>query len=239
MGGSEEAMPSIPVRSTVLTLLGLLILGACGRKEATSPAGGKFVIENLGVRFGPWDGSTNRAGDFLFVRNEQKVFLEFGARVAAAEGGFKELPTFEYRIRPDAWVVAIAEGKITRLVYQDDTADYEFTATSESDPDFEVGYDHVLNIRVEANQVVHAGDTLGQPGTWSAGLGRFEIMINNTRTRHSYCPFCYFDTSKSEVAAGQVLQLMRDWERFKNDTTLYDERSHSFPGCRMNSMVTY
>ena len=232
-------MPPITIRYASPALLCLLVFGACGRKEATSPGKGAFVIENLGVRFEPWDPSTNRAGDFLFVPNQQKVFLEFGARVAAAEGGFKELPTFEYRVRRDAWVVAIAEGKITRLVYQEDTRDYEFSVTSNSDPDFEVGYDHVLNIRVEANQVVNAGDTLGQPGTWRAGLGRFEIMINNTRTRLSYCPFCYFDTSKSEAARSQVLRLMRDWEEFKNDTTLYDERSHSFPGCRMNSMVTY
>jgi hypothetical protein len=216
-----------------------LAISACGRKEATSPGKGVFVIENLGVRFGPWDQSTNRAGDFIFLPNEQKVFLEFGCRVAAAEGGFKELPTFEYRIRRDAWVVAIAEGRITRLVYQDDTADYEFTVTSNADPDFEVGYDHVLNLKVGVNQNIHPGDTLGQAGTWSNDLGRFEIMVNNSKTRLSYCPFCYFDTSTVEAARGQVLQLMRDWERFKNDTTIYDERNQSFPGCRMNSMVTY
>ncbi len=227
------------IRSAGPALLCFLVLGACGRKEATSPGKGTFVIENLGVRFGSWDPSTNRAGDFLFVPNQEKVFLEFGARVAAAEGGFKELPTFEYRVRRNAWVVAIAEGRITRLVYQDDTADYEFTVTSNSDADFEVGYDHILNLRIGLNQSIHPGDTLGQAGTWSDELGRFEIMINNNRTRLSYCPFCYFDTSKAEAAAGQVLQFMRDWERFKNDTTIYDERNHTFPGCRMNSMVTY
>jgi hypothetical protein len=220
-------------------LLCLLVIGACGRKQATTPGKGAFVIENLGVRFGPWNPATNRAGDFLFIPNQHKIFLEFGAVVASAGGGFKELPTFEYRVRKDAWIVAIAEGRITRLVFQPDTRDNEFSATSESDPDFEVGYDHVLNLRVRMNQSIHPGDTLGQPGTWSDDLGRFEIMINNNRTRLSYCPFCYFDTSKAESARGQVLQLMRDWEKFMNDTTIYDEREQSLPGCRMNSMVTY
>jgi hypothetical protein len=220
-------------------LLCLFVIIACGRKEATSPGTGAFVIENLGVRFGPWDPSTNRAGDFLFVSNQEKVFLEFGAVVASSEGGFKELPTFEYRVRKDAWIVAIAEGKITRLVYQADTGDYEFSATSESNPDFEVGYDHVINLRIGSNQRIHPGDTLGQAGTWSGDLGRFEIMINNNKTRLSYCPFCYFDSVKTAAVTGQVLRLMRDWEMFKHDTTIYDERSHTYPGCRMNSMVTY
>jgi hypothetical protein len=220
-------------------LLCLLAVGACGRKEATGPGKGAFVIENLGVRFGPWNPATNRAGDFLFVLNQQKVFLEFGAVVSSGGGGFKELPTFEYRVRKDAWIVAIAEGKVTRLVYQPDTRDYEFSATSESDQDFEVGYDHILNLRVVMNQSIHPGDTLGQAGTWNEDLGRFEIMINNNKTRLSYCPFSYFDTSKAEAVTGQVLQLMRDWEKFKNDTTIYDEREQTLPGCRMNSMVTY
>jgi hypothetical protein len=220
-------------------LLCLLVIGACGRKDAASPVKGTFVIENLGVRFGPWNHSTNQAGDFHFLPNEQKVFLEFGARVADAGGGFKELPTFEYRLRKDAWIVAIAEGRITRLAYQPDTRDYEFAATSESDQDFEVGYDHVLNLRVGLHQSIDPGDTLGQAGTWNADLGRFEIMINNNKTRLSYCPFCCFDTSKAEAVMGQVLQFMRDWEEFKGDTTIYDERSHTFAGCRMNSMATY
>ena len=226
-------------RSADCALLCLLVFSACARKEATSPSTGAFVIENLGVRFSAWDPSTNRAGDFIFVPNQQKVFLEFGARVAAAEGGFKELPTFEYRVSKDAWVVAIAEGRITRLVYQEDTRDYEFTATSNLDPDFEVGYDHVLNLRIGLNRNVNPGDTLGQPGTWNDDLGRSEIMVNNRKTRLSYCPFCFFNPATAEAARGQVLQFIRDWERFKNDTTLYDERNHVFPGCRMDSMVTY
>jgi hypothetical protein len=220
-------------------LLCLFVLSTCGRKEPTSPRTGSFVVENLGVRFGPWDRGTNRAGDFIFIPDQEKVFLEFGARVAAAEGGFKELPTFEYRIRKDAWVVAIAGGRITRLVYQEDTRDYEFSATSNLDPDFEVGYDHVRNLRIGMNQDVNPGDTLGQPGTWNADLGRFEIMINNRKTGLSYCPFRFFNQSTARAEQDRVLQFMMDWERFKGDTTLYDERNQVPPGCLMDSMATY
>jgi hypothetical protein len=210
-----------------------------GSTDPDPPESRAFVVENLGVQFGPWDPATNRAGDFLFLANHQKVFLEFGARVGDGQGGTKELPTFEYRIRKDAWVTAIADGRIARAVYQADTRDWEFTSASTADPDFQVGYDHVTDPWIQDGDTVAAGDTLGRPGTWDAELGRFEIMINNGRTGLSYCPFCFFDSTKVETVRNLVLHHMRDWESFKGDTTIWDERRQPFPGCRMESMVTY
>jgi hypothetical protein len=199
----------------------------------------EFRIMNLGVRFGEWDRSTNRAGDFLFVPNVTKVFLEFGARVSNGTGGFKELPTFEYRIVKDAWVTAVAEGRVVRFVYQEDTRDYEFFVRSIEDPDFGVGYDHVIDPRVGADSRVSPGDTLGHPGTWDATLGRFEIMINRESDRRSYCPFVFFDPLTAPEFEGRVRRFITDWETFKNDTSVYNGITEAQAGCGMESMLTY
>lgn len=219
----------------------ILLLIMCECKQSTKNDNNKepLVIKNLGVTFGPWNRTTNRAGDFLFLANEQKVFLEFGAIVSTGGSGTKELPTFEYRIRKDASVYAIADGKVNRFVYQEDTQDYEIAAEYTHNSDWAIGYDHVKNPRVKMGDKIAAGDTLGNPGTWNADLGRFEIMINNYATGLSYCPFCNFDSTKAAFYQQQVLQQMLDWEAFKRDTTIFDEKSHVFPGCRMESMVSY
>jgi len=224
-----------------LFLLFILFLAADCRKKGTDAdvKTGTFVIRNLGVVFGPWNKSTNRAGDFLFRAGEQKVFLEFGAKVADAGGGTKELPTFEYRIDRNALVTAIAEAKITRFMYQGDTKDFEIGTRSTVDPDWEIGYDHVTNPRVALDGTVSPGTVLGNPGTWNADLGRFEIMINNTPQGLSYCPFCVFDPDSAAVYEAKVLRFMTDWETFKKDTAIYEERRHAFPGCRYQSMKSY
>jgi hypothetical protein len=215
-----------------------LASNGCAPRESDVPAA-DFVISNLGVTFGPWDPVTNTAGDFVFLVRERKLFLEFGAVVSAEGGGTKELPTFEYRLRRDALVRAIADGRVIRAVFQEETGDYEFLMESTQDPSFQVGYDHVLNPTVSLGDIVRAGDVLGNPGTWSAQLGRFEIMINNTETGLSYCPFSFFDPAfKGQYQQG-VSVFIADWETFKGDPDIYDEENHVCPGCRYESMVTY
>jgi|GEM_PF-1670639 len=196
-------------------------------------------VKNLGVSFAPWNPATNRAGDFLFLADQSKVFLEFGAIVGAGDGTTKELPTFEYRIDKDAWVFAIADGIVNRFVYQPDTDDYEIGMRSADNSSWDIGYDHVKNPRVKLRDRVASGDTLGHPGTWSGALGRFEIMINNNDNGLSYCPFCVFDETRIAEYQQAVLRLMQDWEAFKGDTTIYDEEKHVQPGCRMETMKSY
>jgi hypothetical protein len=224
---------------TFFSIVLLSLFFSCKQRNTVEDTAGIFTVHNLGITFGSWDVQTGRAGDFVFLQSESKVFLVLGAVVADGQGGTKELPTFEYRIRKDARVFAIAEGRVTRLVYQQATQDWELSMRSQENPAFEVGYDHVKNPQVDVGDTVNPGDSLGNPGTWSANLGRFEIMINNTETGLSYCPFCFFDPNSSDVYQNKVLQLMSDWEVFKNDASLYDENNHVYPGCRMSSMVSY
>jgi len=210
----------------------LALLAGC---DATK---GDFIITNLGVNFGPYDPATDKAGDFVFTMSANKVFLEFGAQVSSPDG-VKELPTFEYRIDPKAHVMAITEGEIVRMVYQDETDDYEIGARSTKDPEFYVGYDHIKSPTVKMGDKLVSGQVLGNPGTWDATYGRFEIMINNDAKGLSYCPFVFFDPALLAEYQQKVSQLMQDWEAYKSDANIYDEDGHVSPGCRYESMGTY
>lgn len=198
-----------------------------------------FVIENLGVTFGPWNRGTNFAGDFYFRHDFQKVFSEFGAQVLDPDWNIKELPTIDYIIRADASIFSIAEGEVVGIAYQEETNDYEFSIQSLNDPSFFVVYDHLVNLKIALGDRVQPGDTLGNPRPFSPEIGSVEIMINNWDTKLSYCPFCFFSEEKVEDYKQQVSQLMRDWEEFKGDTTIYDEENHFIPGCRYESMISY
>lgn len=211
----------------------------CKKDQAVNPQKEPFVIKNLGVTFGPWDAKTGRAGDFIFSKYTGKPFLEFGAVVGTGTGGTKALPTFEYYLRKDAYVFAIADGKVVRFIFREDTKDYGFGAVSTKDGDFEVCYDHILNPRVGEGDIITVGDTLGNPGNWSPHLGRFEIMVNNSRTKYSYCPFLFFDAELIDEYLNKVNQLILDYEIYRADTTIYDEKNHTFTGCIIDSMLSY
>ena len=232
-------------RSRLLFPIGVILASAmflfttCPKDQAADEQPEPFFISNLGVTFAPWNPTDNTAGDFLFVPTMQKIFLEFGAVVGDGQGGTKALPTFEYYLKKDAEVFAIAAGEVARFVYQEDTEDWEIGVSFAPGSGWYIGYDHILSPTVGMGDRVQAGDILGNPGTWNAQVGRFEIMINNDATGYSYCPFHVFDPALAEEYRGKVLQLMQDWEAYKGNPNIYDEAAHSHAGCTVDSMETY
>ncbi len=224
----------------MLILFCLLFIVSCKKKiTETNQEPSPFYIYNLGVTFGLYNPATGRAGDFIFLASENKVFLEFGVEVGNSQGGTKQLPTFEYRLDKEAYVFAIAPCRVNRFIYQQETQDWEIGTESTVNHDWEIGYDHVKNPRVGMGDILAPGDTLGNPGSWSGLLGRFEIMINNKPEGRSYCPFCCFYPDSAEVYKIKVELHMQDWETFKHDTSLFDQSAMVHPGCLMESMVTY
>jgi hypothetical protein len=194
----------------------------------------EFTLHNLGVDFEPWDPATNRAGDFLFRNGESRVFVEFGAIVETEGGGTREFPALEYRVDRNAAVRAVAEGRISGLIFMEDTQDYVIMLRSDVDPQVEVRYIHVKDPRVSEGDAVSPGTVLGAPGAWSKDLGRFRIMI--IKMAKSCCPLCFLDPDSADVYKAKVSRLMADWESFKNDATIYDETDQALPGCRIQEL---
>jgi hypothetical protein len=206
---------------------------------STEPEIEPFVIENPGVRFGPYDAETGYAGDFVFSDHWQKVFGEFGARVRDYEGNMKELPNVSYIVKENTPVKSICRGKVNSIYYQEESEDYEISVRSGADPSFEVFYDHVVDLQVKLDDRVQAGDILAHPRVFYPGLGSFEIQINNTETKRSYCPYQYLSEDKYEEFRLQIDRLIEEWEALKGDSTIYDEENWPMPGCRCESMLSY
>lgn len=195
------------------------------------------VIKNLMVEFGRYDPATGRAGAFLFDANQDKVFLEFGARVMGPDGE-KTLPTFEYRTAEGATVYAAADGYVTMVEYQADTADYEIIASPvKENSAWLVSYDHVKGVNLAVGDFISAGQTLGTVGSFGSGMGRTELMIRKHTESKDYCPFSLFSSSLIEEYKQKVRDLIVDWESFKGNTSIYDESRDIYPGCPYETLI--
>jgi len=194
------------------------------------------VLKNLGVDFEAYNNETGRAGAFIFLKNEDKVFLEFGAEVSG-ENGVKKLPTFEYIVAKDSNVYAIGEGIVTNIEYQDETQDYEIIIKPCIFSIWLIIIDHVLNLTISIGDKVVAGMIIGKPGTYTSLCGRVEIQIYNMETNLNYAPFKLFDPTLRDEYEQKVWQLMDDWETFKNNISIYDQDSMIYAGCLYETMV--
>ena len=231
-------------RQRILFITGFLLVmlfSVCEKKGTDpEPEGSRpFVIENLGVRFGPWNRDTNLAGDFYFTSSLTRIMNAFGTEALDPQGNIKILPTMDFYISEDAPVLAVSEGKVVRLVYQEENNDYEFSIQSLNDPDFDIVYDHLTDLEIGLEDSVQPGDTLGHPRPLYGQIGFVEIMVNNSETGLSYCPFVFFNQETRPLYIQKVTQLMEDWETFKGDTTIYNQQNHIISGCRIESIVTY
>ena len=197
------------------------------------------VLKNLGVSFEPWDKNTNKAGAFVFLQTEDKVFLEYGVEVGSSEGGTKILPTFEYRVAKDADVFAAIDGIVTQVTYKESTQDNSILIQPDIGSQWFLGHDHVSSPKVSRGDRVNAGDILGKAGTFSGDLGRTEIMFwrSSTDSSATYCPFKYFDPQLLSEYQQKIARHMKDWEEFKGNPNIYSEEKHIFPGCVYESLI--
>ncbi len=183
------------------------------------------VVKNLIVNFKRYSSTTDRAGAFDFASgyNEDKLFYEFGAVVPTGSGGYKMLPTFEYRTGPNARVYSPVNGTIQSAVFQNSTNDYELIINKYEGNDVQVYIDHVKSLQVSEGDEVKAGDFIGRAGTWTSSLGRVELMVASSEGYE--CPFNYFDPDLKDEYEDKILQHMEDWEDYKGDNSIYDEDS--------------
>ncbi len=213
----------------------IMLISACAEHDENQ--GGDVdreppVLKNLIVSFEDYDPATQTAGDFIFQSNYNKMFLEFGAVVQGPDGP-KILPTFEYILDENAQVLAPCDGLITRLYFRDDSQDYSMIIKNQENSTWFVNLDHIKNITVQEGDRLTAREVIGNPGNWNnaPGLGRVELSVINDEERRNYCPFYVFDPALKSIYEAKVLQLMTDWETFKNDLTIYDQENMAAPAC--------
>ena len=181
----------------IVLFLGLfaisIIIVAC-EDDASDPATAvPPVFSNTPVYMeGPYDSSDLTYGDIKMVA---PVITPFGA----ALDPYHLSPAIEYFTRPDAPVLAVTTGVVeTILANPPEEADYQIWVRCLPGSDYKVIYDHVLNptAYILQNVLVEPGDTMGLAGTWSAGMRRTELQINNDAgdEERAYCPLNFGDS---------------------------------------------
>jgi hypothetical protein len=140
---------------------------------------------------GPYDAMNGVYGDIKF---SPPVIVPFGTSL----GGTLLSPAIQYYTVPNAPVRAVTAGIVDSIVaYTDGSGDYQVRVVCTPGTDYEVIYDHVLDVAVLQASAVAAGDTIGRAGTWNGQMRRTALQVNagqgnNTR---AYCPLNYGDTS--------------------------------------------
>lgn len=216
-----------------------------GTPEPTSPVVSSSVkIKHLGVNLGPYDPATNRAGDFVFTRENMSfslLFFNFGFIVPANSVGPEKInpqPTF---ILPMGTKVrALIDGEVANVtkLYSND---YSVMLKGEgSDLIFEL--EHVINVIVQVGDRVRAGDIVAEVSGYDAhnyaGMGLVEIgILRGGVTATHLCPFDYLDDSIREATLQNITAMQRAWETYRGDTTLYDESKVVVPGCYRRTPV--
>jgi len=228
-----------PSMRRILIALTLIVFATSCSGSGSSSGGGSNippVLKNLIVAFGAYDAATGKAGDFVFLASQSKVFDEFGVVVPNEGGNPVTLPTFEYKVDPNAQVVSPIDGIVTQVDYQEDQDDFSLILLPDADSNWFVNIDHVRNVMVSVGDTVTAGQQVGTSGTWTDELGRVELMVVQDNTTY-YCPFDVFDTALKAEYEEKVTLLMNEWEDFKGDTTIYDQGAMVAPGCITSTLT--
>ncbi len=148
---------------------------------------------------GPYNPADSTFGDIKMV---EPVVIPFGAPLDQ----YRLSPAIEYYTRPEAPVLAVTRGLVEIISSNlPEWNDYEIRVTSLPGSDYQVIYDHVIDLFVLENAVVEPGDTLGRAGSWTDKVSRTELQINygEGSNERAYCPLAFGDSAF--VAAHQKL----------------------------------
>ncbi len=219
--------------------------GGSGGSGAEPPASA-VKIKHLGVNLGPYDATTNRAGDFMFTRENMSfnlLFFNFGFVVPANSVGPEKVnpqPTF---ILPMGTKVhALIDGEVVSItkLYSNDYS--VMLKGPGSDLIFEL--EHVINVTVAVGDQVRAGDVVAEVSGYDAhnyaGMGLVEIGILNAvggGTPTHLCPFDYLDESIRATTLQNISALQQAWETYRGDSNLYDQAAEVIAGCYRRTPV--
>jgi hypothetical protein len=225
-----------------LSLNGIGSGGSGGATPGTEPkepvVSSAVKIKHLGVNLAPYDITTNRAGDFMFTRENMTfnlLFFNFGYVIPAnSVGPEKGNPQPTFILPLGTKVRALIDGQVVRVskLYSND---YSVMLQGQgSDLIFEL--EHVINVVVKEGDRVLAGDVVAEVSDYAAhnyaGMGLVEIgVLRGGTTPTHLCPFDYLDESIREATLNNITALQQAWEVYRGDSGLYYEAGEVVTGC--------
>lgn len=198
-------------------------------------------IKNIGVNLDYYNSATNKAGDFLFTKQKlqfSRVFMPYGFVIpgnSTSSGKDKANPQPTFVVPTGTKILSLVDGVVfdTPKVW---SGDYSIQVTTDgggSSLIYET--EHVLNPLVKKGDKVKAGQVIAEASDFDksapTGFATVEIgVLRGGNPPEHLCPFVYLDPSVKQQILTKIQDLMKNWESYLGDNTLYDE-TLAVPGC--------
>jgi biotin carboxyl carrier protein len=210
----------------------------------TKSDGPPLKIKSLGINIADYDPATGMAGDLRFTKAKftsgiQLLFSEFGYVIKGANtstGKDKSNPQPTFIAPLGTKVMSLVDGVVFEVpkLY---SGDYSVQVYDGKSAVWVYETEHVINVTVKKGDTVKAGQVVGEVSDYSKqgydGMGLFEIgLLKGGNPPQHFCPFNYLDESIKDNTFKELSALMKSWEEYRGDTTLYpDESSYPVLGC--------
>lgn len=201
-----------------------------------------LLLKNIGVNLDYYDSKTNKAGGFLFTTKKlqfDRLFMGFGFVIPAhtsSSGKDKSNPQPTFVVPLGTPVKSMVDGIVAAMptLWSGDIS-IQVTADGKMQK-WIYETEHVRNPKVKVGDRVAAGQVIAEVGNFGnnapSGFGLVEIgILKGGQKPQHVCPFAYLDFSIKEEVFSKIRAFYTSWEEYKKDTTLYNEKIETIPGC--------
>lgn len=198
-----------------------------------------LLLKGIGVNLDYYDSALNRAGDFVFTKQNlhfKRLFMDYGFFIpssSASPNKYNPQPTFVLPLGTP--VRSMVDGIVANIPTLW-SGDYSVQVTASGKLEtwvYEV--EHLINPTVKVGDRVTAGQIIGEVSAFDAGapagFGAVEIgILKGGNPPQHVCPFAYLDPSIKQEIEKKIIAFYKAWEVYIGDQTLYDEYTGT-PGC--------
>lgn len=195
----------------------------------------ELVIQNLGVKNIQEATNFTKQATQDYAQSGMKGLYVFGDKLP----GDRLNPNFEFSsINADVKVISAIDGVVGFIKQQSDSKDYEVFLQPQENSIWQVGYDHVTNLKVTKGQTVKVGDTIGYAAVQNNGLHRFEFQVNKQSGSDGIhiCPTTLLSSSAKSTVLADLQSTQEKWESFSG-LELYDISKQSSVGCLQKTLT--
>lgn len=204
------------------------------------------VLKNLGINIESWNKQTNLAGDLIFSKkllfddgrvSNDKVFIDFGHKEKYRSDDIGSIE-YWFFVPLKTKVRAPVDGKV-QVVFFNHTQDWGVNFMQE-ESSWIVSFEHVVNVAVKDNDMVKAGDFIGEAAprrTFNNEIAMVEFVVwESGKQIVKHCPFLFLEDNLKPLYEEKLKKVANEWEEFIGKD-VYQQEKWIAPGCLVEKIV--